>query len=440
VPRLLPLVGPLARLLTHAYYRVTVAGEPLPARGPLLLVANHPNEAFDPLLVAAAAGRPVRFLAKAPLFAVPVVGPVLRAAGCLPVYRRADDPALTAKNEDTFAAVAAALGGGAAVAIFPEGTSHDAPAMAPLKTGAARIALGAAGAGIPLRIIPIGLVLADRDRARSEALVILGPPVEWDDLRGAHPGSSEGVRALTSRTAAALGAVTLNLDAWADEPLVTTAEAVYAATHPVSRDPADRVQRLWLATRWLRALRRTADPRYAPLASAVRAHGRKLARLGLAPADLHEPRDLGTALRWTGRRLPLVLAGAMAIVGLILVSGPMILADVAARGGAAGDAGRASRHLYVGSTLVLLWWMALALAAGLAWGPPAGAAAMLLLPVTGFAGLAVQQAWALRLHQARRWLFLRFGAGWRRRLLAEQASLGDALGELVARPPIEAPA
>jgi 1-acyl-sn-glycerol-3-phosphate acyltransferase len=406
----------------------------------LLLVANHPNEVFDPLLVAAAVGRPVRFLAKAPLFSIPLVGAVLRAAGCLPVYRRTDEPALTARNEDTFSAVAAALAGGAAVAIFPEGTSHDSPAMAPLKTGAARIALGAGAAGVPLTIIPVGLVLADRDRARSEALVIMGPPVDWDDLRSATPASGEAVRALTARTAAALAAVTLNLDAWADEPLVTTAEAVYAATHAVSQDPADRVQRLWLATRWLRALRETGDPRHPALAAAVKAHGRKLARLGLAPADLYQPSDVATALRWTGRRVPLILAGAMAVVGLVLISGPMILADLATRAGDSGQASRASRHLYAGSGIVVAWWAALALAAGLAWGPAIGIAALLLLPVAGFTGLAVQQAWALRLRQARRWLFLRLGAGWRRRLLAEQASLGQALEELVERPPAEVPA
>ena len=438
-PRLLRLVGPFARLIAHAYYHVTVAGRPVPSSGPLLLVANHPNEVFDPLLVAAAVERPVRFLAKAPLFSVPLVGPVLRAAGCLPVYRPSDDPSLTARNADTFAAVTAALRNGAAVALFPEGTSHAAPALAPLRTGAARIALGAAGAGVPLAIVPVGLVLADRDRARSEALAVLGPPLSWEDLRPRGP-SPDAVHDLTGRITDALEAVTLNLEAWADEPLVIVAEAVHAATHAVSPDPAERVRRLWIATRWLRALRAADDARYRPLAAALRAHGRKLARLGLAPTDLHEPSDLATALRWTGRRLPLLAAGAMALVGLLVVSGPMTVADLVTRGRAGGQESRASRHLYLGSALVLLWWAAVAGTSWAQWGGVAGAAIAVLLPVAGFGGLAVQQAWGRRLHQARRWLFLRFGGRWRRVLLTEQEALGAALDELLSRPPAGAEA
>ena len=220
----------------------TASRSPDPSRpdgDPLLLVANHPNMVFDPLLVATAVARPVRFLAKAPLFRIPVVGAVLRSAGCLPVYRPKDDPSLTVQNEATFAAVTAALAGGAAVAIFPEGTSHDAPALAPLKTGAARLALGAAARGVPLAIVPVGLVMADRDRARSEALVVLGPPVAWDDLRGTPAGQRRCRRDLTDRITRALASVTVNLDEWADEPLVTTAEAIYAASRmrPIPTPP-----------------------------------------------------------------------------------------------------------------------------------------------------------------------------------------------------------
>ncbi len=435
-PWLLPVVGPLARLVTHAYYRVTVAGPPPPELDPLLLVANHPNMVFDPLLVATAVQRPVRFVAKAPLFRIPIVGRVLHLAGCLPVFRPQDDPGLIAGNEVTVAAVTAALAGGAAVAIFPEGTSHDAPALAPLKTGAARVALGAAAGGVPLAIIPVGLVMADRDRARSEALVVLGPPVGWDDLRGTTADRANAVRDLTDRITGALANVTVNLDDWADEPLVTTAEGIYAATRTASADPADRVRRLWLATGWLRMLRQTGDERYPPLAAAVTAHGRRLAQLGLTPADLEEPADLERAIRWTGRRLPLVAAAGMAMLGLLLVSGPMILADLATRQAGGGQEIQATRHLFIGAALVIGWWATLATLGGMTWGWPAGLGLAVALPLAGLSGLGVQQAWAARLHQARRWLLLRFGAERRRRLAEEQAAIAARLDEIVARPPL----
>ena len=89
---LLPLVPRLARVAAFVYYRVRYRGSGVPPSGPLLLVANHPNSLLDPMLVAAVARRPVRFLAKAPLFTDAKVGWLIRAAGSIPVYRRSDDP------------------------------------------------------------------------------------------------------------------------------------------------------------------------------------------------------------------------------------------------------------------------------------------------------------------------------------------------------------
>ena len=96
------------------------------------------------LLFGAAARRPVRFLAKAPLFSDPKTAWMVRAVGAIPVYRRVDDPTLMRRNTDMFRAAYEVLAHGAALGIFPEGESHSEPAMVSLKTGAARLALGAA--------------------------------------------------------------------------------------------------------------------------------------------------------------------------------------------------------------------------------------------------------------------------------------------------------
>src|SRR5262245_66374522 len=96
---LLPLFAAVARLASHIYYKVRFAGPAVPA-GPVLLVANHPNSLLDPTLVVAAGSRPVRFLAKAPLFGDRKIGWVVKAAGAIPVYRKADDPSQMSKNEE----------------------------------------------------------------------------------------------------------------------------------------------------------------------------------------------------------------------------------------------------------------------------------------------------------------------------------------------------
>src|SRR5574341_2364273 len=105
---LTPAFSLIANAAARIYYRLTIAGERVPQRGPVLLVANHPNSLIDPLLVCAAAGRPVRFLAKAPLFSDLKTGWMVRAVGAIPVYRRQDDPTLMDKNADMFRAAYAA--------------------------------------------------------------------------------------------------------------------------------------------------------------------------------------------------------------------------------------------------------------------------------------------------------------------------------------------
>src|SRR5688500_6070883 len=115
----------LVRALAKFYYpRIEVTGGRLiPRTGPVLLVANHPNSLIDPVLLGIAAQRPVRLMAKAPLFSLPVFGGVLRALGMIPVYRGSDDAKQVSKNVESLAVAARQLATGCVMGIFPEGKS-----------------------------------------------------------------------------------------------------------------------------------------------------------------------------------------------------------------------------------------------------------------------------------------------------------------------------
>jgi glycerol-3-phosphate O-acyltransferase / dihydroxyacetone phosphate acyltransferase len=108
--------------------------------------------------------------------------PLLGLAGVIPVARR-QDSADTSSNASSFAACHRALAKGQSVAIFPEGTTHDRLELAPIRTGAARIALGARESGVEgITIVPVGIQYENKFRLRSRALVRIGDPIDLDTV------------------------------------------------------------------------------------------------------------------------------------------------------------------------------------------------------------------------------------------------------------------
>ena len=141
------LLVPLVRLL----FKVRAKGvEKLPKDGAYILVGNHVTN-VDALAVAyfiyMQLKRAPHFLAKEGLFRTPVVGPVLRAAGQIPVYRSGR------RNDEPLRAAFEFLKAGHSIAIFPEGTLTRDPELWPMrgKPGAVRLALEA---GVP--VYPFG--------------------------------------------------------------------------------------------------------------------------------------------------------------------------------------------------------------------------------------------------------------------------------------------
>lgn len=436
---LLPALSQLSAAATHVFYRARRAGSAVPRSGPVLLVANHPNSLFDPAMVAFAARRQVRFLAKHTLFGDAKVGWLVRAAGSIPVYRAEDAPRELQRNLQVFGAVRAALAQGDAVGIFPEGLSHSAPALFPIKTGAARIALGAAeeiGGAFP--VIPVGLLYRGKDRFRSEALVVVGEPLRWDDLLPATPDDAEAVRALTSRIDAAMRACTVNLESWADAPLVECAEAVYAAEFGLGEEPAGRLARVHQVVRELARLRVQGNAVWPVLAAELGAHAADLQAAGLRPADLHLKLSGHRIVRGSLRRISLLALLALpALCGAAAYLVPHRLTGWYARRAAPTDDTLATYKMLGGVAVYALWTLILSLAVGLGAGSSAGAAALLLLPMLGYAALVFGDRWNDLRRHARRLRALRRGDALavlrgRQRQLAERLEelRGDAAAAL----------
>jgi glycerol-3-phosphate O-acyltransferase / dihydroxyacetone phosphate acyltransferase len=199
------LVG-LARLALRGFYRdLEVTGRAnLRGDRPMLVVANHFNALLDAVLVMHAIGGLPRFVAKAALWRTRWARPLLWLAGMVPV-ERSQDGGDTRRNRVTFAACARHLVRGRSVALFPEGGLSPTPALRPVKSGAARIAISARDAGAEgMLILPIGLVYEDKLALRSRALVRIGRPIDLDRYLHTQgscdpgPDDRHTVRALTS--------------------------------------------------------------------------------------------------------------------------------------------------------------------------------------------------------------------------------------------------
>ena len=181
------LVKPLMTVWTRRTWR---GMEHLRHDGGVILVPNHISHA-DPLVVAHYiydAGRWPRFLGKASVFRVPVVGAILHRCQQIPVERG------TVEAVKSLDKLVAALAEGGAVVIYPEGTTTREPDLWPMKgkTGAARLALATGAPVVPIAMVGPERMFDPRTarfglRPRTPVTVVAGPPVDLSPWAGATP-------------------------------------------------------------------------------------------------------------------------------------------------------------------------------------------------------------------------------------------------------------
>jgi 1-acyl-sn-glycerol-3-phosphate acyltransferase len=154
-------------------YRVQVYGrEHVPKSGTFIIAPSH-RSMLDIPVAGAITTRRIRFMGKAPLFRVPVLGWFFRALGGFPVERDGSDFGPLRESLRI-------LGTGEPLVVYPEGTRQRGREIAPLQAGAAYLA---AKGNVP--IVPVGIAGAEETfRTRSGFLpgfgrivVVVGEPI-----------------------------------------------------------------------------------------------------------------------------------------------------------------------------------------------------------------------------------------------------------------------
>ncbi len=417
------------RVLELFFRRIEVLGlENVPRSGPTLFAINHPNALVDPLLILCYAPRDVSFLAKEPIFRMPVIGWLARAIGAIPVYRR-QDQFDTTKNRETFARARALLDRGGTIAIAPEGTSHSGPALKPFKTGAARIALGA-GTALPVQIVPVGLFYTDKSTFRSAVLVCFNRPIEVAPVPLGPDGEppADRVAQVTEQLGRALAAQVVEADRLEILEIAERTERIFAASLGNARGRTlDQVrltrQRLVAGYEALK----TANPTL--LDELIRRVDRLEAAFAAAGLDPGHPAPapvgmagLLRAVVWLVFRIGIFLP--LAVPGLLLhLPAYWLIGRLSPRLAGAQDDVLATVKIVAAAVFYPLTWIGAGITTGLRFTPAAGIGAGLVAPVAGYAAVKLVERFDRFISGTRALGFSLFERDHLARLVAERDGL-----------------
>ncbi len=221
------------------YHRVEVRQAPdLTSSGPILANSSHFGGFADPLILIYAMDRVPRFIARDVIWKVPVARSMMNWAGAIPVHKPEDGG--NSSNDQMFSSTYEALHDGDLVTIFPEGITVDNPSIAQIKTGSARIVLGARADGVSgIRLVSAGIHYENKAALRSDVFVDISGDLDLDQFVADNVGPGEPedasnrqlVRALTDEMETRLRNAAPDFEDWA------TAHALSSAAEIALRDP-----------------------------------------------------------------------------------------------------------------------------------------------------------------------------------------------------------
>ncbi|MGB3542932.1 1-acyl-sn-glycerol-3-phosphate acyltransferase [Rubrivirga sp.] len=366
----------IVRTIVKLFYRdVTVEGtEHVPLDRGGLLVAWHPNGLIDPALILSSFPGQVVFGARDGLLRWPIVGPMMRGLGTVPIYRAVDQEGMSveerrAANAKSLGALATEIATGSYSALFPEGVSHDNPHLSEVRSGAARLylqALDATTEGPPPAIVPVGLHYQDKDVFRTDVLIEYHAPLDLDafDLEAEDTRIDE----LTEAIEAALTDTVHPTDDWAlhalmhrARTLLTAEAAARRGERPELETVASRAEGFGQIWDGYQVRRETHPDEIAALRSDLEAYDAGLRTMGMDDADLDRPPLVGSPGRVAAAVLQAALIAALLpplfVLGAVVNVPPYWLLKLVAKKVAKTEKDTATVKLFGGLTFFPIAWI-----------------------------------------------------------------------------------
>lgn len=158
----------------------------IPLDRPVLLLPNHRSAFMDPIIVATQIKRTTYFLTRGESFNNKWAVKVFKRLKMVPIFRKEHDPDKTHQNKDIFKYCHSLMAEGGCMMIFPEGVCQTKYTLAPVKTGAARIALEAEKENefaLDVHLIPVGINYSNPHRFRGSVTLNIGEPIRALDYK-----------------------------------------------------------------------------------------------------------------------------------------------------------------------------------------------------------------------------------------------------------------
>ena len=422
--------------LTWMLYRdVTVYLSPDGEAGsaPQLTVSNHFGGLADPLLVMSVMRRRPRIVARDVIWKFPVVGRLMNWVGAIPVHKPEDSGAN--RNDEMFGTAYESLREGNHLVIFPEGVTRDDPSIAPVKTGAARVVLGARAHGTPgIQITPVGIHYDDKAALRSRVFINIGAGLDLDSFAEPYELGGEtltaenhdAVRALTNEIERRIRDVAPDFADWPEATAMAHAASVYLRSklenpmRPVAMADRERLAGI---------LGGSDEAVKAEVVSSITHYGHQLDAAHIDDRATYEEVPLGQLARYVLRNgLIIALLFPFAIIGFGINLIPLMLMWLVGRLRYApammSTVKPLAAVLFFGVTWAVAVWGTIA-----QWGVQGGLVAVLLMPVYLVALIVLAERLVLLLRSIRWWFRSRRSGSAKESVIASRQQVVDAVTE-----------